>query len=782
MLTNRKSEAAAAEKNEKKNQKKGKKAKWILPVIIFSIVFTVAAFTIGFVQTVYSFTRQKESDSFQTETKNTAYQVNDKIKEIISTSQNIAADIQTLIHENGDQEEILRSLQVFCKATRFSNIKYFDGDSVYNMSGRKALSVPDEIVSIRALEQQNLQRVCYAYDQDLGADALEVYIPMKGSRTISGIITCVSIQDFGRMIQLSSNLDYLGYLVDASGKILLSNASEAADSSTILGTLFESFREDDVIALMNSVKNGTEDMQQKVSADDGVLVTYQPLADNLNWGIVNIKSTAETASNFQSVQIQIYMIGGLLGALMIGIVVYVWFSRQRFNRELEKIENTDLSLGCYNLPAFQAALAAAVKSKHKSQYAILYMGVLNYEYIVQMFGTHISNDCLRYFYRSIRKIVEPGELVGRASADHFILMLRYTDDDTLIRRYEMLYQYMYNYLPLKEKGFNIHIYAGIYPIDESKHYTAAEMIECAKITFKSLSMSTTDSYMFYDSILRDRFMNKAEIESVMKQSLHNDEFLLYFQPKYNIKRRSLDSAEVLVRWRHPTRGLVSPLDFIPLFESNGFIVELDKYIYLKSLKTIQERMRAEKKMPPLSINVSRISAIEPGFLKFYIENKNRYEIPDNMIELEFTESFALESYNTIEDIVNTLKRNGIRCSIDDFGSGYSSFSVLKQLQMDVLKMDKLFLNKGSDFYRDKILISGVIDLGKQFGMKIVQEGVETEEEYRMLRDLGCDAIQGYWYSKALGREEFESFLDEKGMMTIEEMHGEDLIGQPAFMG
>ena len=199
-------------------------------------------------------------------------------------------------------------------------------------------------------------------------------------------------------------------------------------------------------------------------------------------------------------------------------------------------------------------------------------------------------------------------------------------------------------------------------------------------------------------------------------------------------------------------------------------MELDKYIYLKALQQMRERAEQGKMVVPLSINVSRISAIQPGFLKFYIENKHQYQIPDNVIELEFTESFALESYNTINDIVTMLGRNGIRCSIDDFGSGYSSFSVLKQLQMDVLKMDKLFLNKGTDSHRDKILISGIIELGKQFSMKIVQEGVETEEEYRLVRDLGCDAIQGYWYSEALSQDAFEEFVDTKGMLPIEDIH------------
>lgn len=750
---------------------KDKSSKGLLLVLLFTIFFVILVFIIGFTETVYRFTWQKETDSFGSETKNVAYLANGRLNDMSKVSQSIADDLAALLHEKAGQTEFLRNLQLFCKAAGFSGIKYFNGDTAYNMSGTKAQFVPQEILDSRAQESGSIKQTCYAYDTDLKGNAIEIYIPITPVGGVSGIITVMSMQDFNDGIQLSANSGYSGYLVDASGNLLLSDTAGAAVSGNIRDTLQNRFKDDETLELMRSIKERTAHTAQNLSVGDGVLASYQPLTDNLQWGVVNIKNTAETMSKLQSVRIQITLIGVLLGVLVLSVILYIWFSRRRYNRKLEAIESTDSSLGCYNLPAFQAEVAATLKSKSKSRYAILYMGVLNYEYISQTFGTHVSNDCLHYFYRSIRRIVETGELIGRASADRFVVLLRYTDDDTLIRRYETLYQYMYNYLPLKEKGYNLHIYAGIYLVDPAKNYTAAEMIERATIAFNSLSMSTTDSYLFYDTILRNRFLNKAEIESIMKNSLQNDEFLLYFQPKYGIKRHCIDSAEVLVRWHHPTKGLVSPMDFIPLFESNGFIVELDKYIYLKALQQMRERAEQGKRVVPLSINVSRISAIQPGFLKFYIENKHRYQIPDNVIELEFTESFALESYNTINDIVTMLGRSGIRCSIDDFGSGYSSFSVLKQLQMDVLKMDKLFLNKGTDPHRDKILISGIIELGKQFSMKIVQEGVETEEEYRMVRDLGCDAIQGYWYSQALSREEFETFADTKGLLPIEEIHG-----------
>ena len=161
---------------------------------------------------------------------------------------------------------------------------------------------------------------------------------------------------------------------------------------------------------------------------------------------------------------------------------------------------------------------------------------------------------------------------------------------------------------------------------------------------------------------------------------------------------------------------------------------------------------------PIAVNVSRVTATQEDFINFYIGNKQKYNIPDGFIILEFTESFAMEDYDTIERIVNKLRQNGIRCSIDDFGSGYSSFNILKNICMDELKLDRFFLEKGLDDDRDNKLLMTVISLAKSLGMKVVQEGVETREMYERVAAMGCDVLQGYYYAKAIPIEEYKVFI------------------------
>jgi EAL domain-containing protein (putative c-di-GMP-specific phosphodiesterase class I) len=235
---------------------------------------------------------------------------------------------------------------------------------------------------------------------------------------------------------------------------------------------------------------------------------------------------------------------------------------------------------------------------------------------------------------------------------------------------------------------------------------------------------------------------------------------VFLQPKYNIKHDRIDSAEALVRWfDHSKADYIFPGDFIGLFETNGFIVKLDHYVYLEVLKYFQTAVARGEKIVPISVNVSRVTASMEDFLRFYIENKKKYNIGDGFVVLEFTESFATEDDENILHIVETLHKNGIGCSLDDFGSGYSSFNVLKNIPFDEIKLDKCFIDPGYNATNDDIMLKSVVDLAKSLGMRIVQEGVETEDMLNRVKLFGCDVAQGYYYAKAIRMEEYRIFID-----------------------
>jgi EAL domain-containing protein (putative c-di-GMP-specific phosphodiesterase class I) len=300
---------------------------------------------------------------------------------------------------------------------------------------------------------------------------------------------------------------------------------------------------------------------------------------------------------------------------------------------------------------------------------------------------------------------------------------------------------------------------GVFLTGSGRRRTVPEMIECATMASEGAKRNIRLPYVLYTEEVNQEIAKNERIEAQMEEALANGEFKLFLQPKLNVKHDRIDSAEALVRWYDPEKGEYRfPGAFIGLFETNGFIIKLDKFIYLEVLKYLHHAVERGEKVVPISVNVSRVTAAEEDFLDFYIGNKKKYGIGDGFITLELTESFAVENYEKIQDLVGQLHQNGIRCSMDDFGSGYSSFNILKQVNFDELKLDRLFLTPGSDPKRSDAIIRTVIRLAHDLGISVVQEGVETEEMFNSVVEMGCEVVQGYYYAKAISLEEYRVFL------------------------
>jgi EAL domain-containing protein (putative c-di-GMP-specific phosphodiesterase class I) len=226
-----------------------------------------------------------------------------------------------------------------------------------------------------------------------------------------------------------------------------------------------------------------------------------------------------------------------------------------------------------------------------------------------------------------------------------------------------------------------------------------------------------------------------------------------------VEKDQIDSAEALVRWFDPQKGDYRyPGEFISLFESNGFIVKMDQYIYLEVLKYLSEAKERGDKVVPISVNVSHVTVASPDFVNFFVGNKNKYQIDDGLITLEFSQSHAFEDYQKLSEIITALHMGGIRCSADNFGVGESSFRILKELQMDELKLDRMFLAKGFDAARDDRILSTVIELARECGWSVVMGGVENKVMFDRVTQMGVGVIQGYYYAKAISLEEFKIFI------------------------
>lgn len=240
----------------------------------------------------------------------------------------------------------------------------------------------------------------------------------------------------------------------------------------------------------------------------------------------------------------------------------------------------------------------------------------------------------------------------------------------------------------------------------------------------------------------------------MLSALDNNQFVLYYQPQYSHITGKIVGAEALVRWAHPDLGFISPNQFIPVFEKNNFITTLDMYVFEQACKFIRNCMNQGIPVVPISTNFSRYDVIEPEFVKKLEECRGLYNVPVEKIRIEITETAVIEGSSYINSVVKKLQEHGYVVEMDDFGSGYSSLNVLKDINFDIIKLDMRFMSNKEKTERGSIILSSVVGMSAKLQMAIIAEGVETESQADFLRDIGCEIIQGFFYSKPISEMDF----------------------------
>ena len=266
-------------------------------------------------------------------------------------------------------------------------------------------------------------------------------------------------------------------------------------------------------------------------------------------------------------------------------------------------------------------------------------------------------------------------------------------------------------------------------------------------------------YMHHEALYTEQMgkemQREQQIINEMDTALEEKQFVVYFQPKYELDGYTPRGAEALVRWKKPDGTMVSPGEFIPVFEKNGFIIKLDYYVWDQVCQLIATALRAGRKPDPISVNVSRVNLYNPNFLESLVNLVEKYRIPPEYLHLELTESVFSDTENVILNAVNYLHKAGFTILMDDFGSGYSSLNVLKDIDLDVLKIDMKFLSKGKDDGRGEKILAAVIQMAKALDMPVIAEGVEEKKQVQMLKRLGCNYIQGYYFAKPMPQEDYE---------------------------
>ncbi|MDD3795126.1 MAG: EAL domain-containing protein [Lachnospiraceae bacterium] len=418
---------------------------------------------------------------------------------------------------------------------------------------------------------------------------------------------------------------------------------------------------------------------------------------------------------------------------------------------INKAERDELT-GLYNKQFFLEKVKDYLIQNPESSYDLLCFGIEQLKLISDTFGTAKGEGMLRYLANLLQEISGDIHLSGRFVNDTFYLVLPHQENYS-----NELFERWKEKLKKFPVDMDVKVYCGIYYIHDSS-LPVSIMCDRAQMAAEKNRGKYDAYYTYYDDSLRQKLVEEQFITSTMQTALDQHQFQVYYQPKYDLNTEVIAGAEALVRWIHPEKGFLSPGAFIPLFETNGFITQLDKYVWERACQDIRSWM--DMGLPPVSVsvNVSRADIYNPKLTDILLALVAKYQIPIQYLHLEITESAYTDNAEQIIAVVNKLRQLGFIIEMDDFGSGYSSLNMLADMPVDVLKLDMKFIQNESRKASGKGILSFVISLAKWLNLAVVAEGVETSQQIASLRSMDCNYVQGFYYAKPMPKRDFEVLL------------------------
>lgn len=419
---------------------------------------------------------------------------------------------------------------------------------------------------------------------------------------------------------------------------------------------------------------------------------------------------------------------------------------------LYRHDYTDLLTGGYNRRGFvQMAQNILFNTADASNLALLYLDIKNFRATNDLFGTDGGDSVLREFYGKMNSIWSP-LVSGRMNTDHFACLISWENLDLEAMETKLK-------ITAQRRGRSMRLYAhcGVYNLRAGETDVPA-MLEKARMAQESVLSDCLQPYAVFDDSIRQMYMDRVEIMGEYETAIANGEFKVYYQPVVEAATGNLVSAEALVRWEHPEKGMVSPAVFIPALESGGQISRLDGFVAERVFQNILKCREEDIPVVPVSVNLSWMDFYNEELMDKLVDIFQGDALLPGDMRLEITETSYVALENERAGLMEQLRSAGALILLDDFGSGYSSFGMLKRYDFDILKLDMSFTRQIETSPKVRTIINGILDMAHHLGIRVIAEGVETAEQVTFLRNNDCDYIQGYYYSRPLTEDEFQDYV------------------------
>lgn len=550
------------------------------------------------------------------------------------------------------------------------------------------------------------------------------------------------------------------YLLDGEGKILLRSSDavriEKNEKDFQIGILkYTGGSEADEQSLQNAInelKKGKKGfISLKTMENNSLQISYSCLSSVKNIYFVSFYDDNLVDDSIHPLIINSVISCTVIIVLMVIVILFVWSSAKNANMTIEKLAYEDPVTKGRNLNFFKEFAVSTLNVYREIPFVIYRFDIANFRYINEAYGHQKADEVLKSCIQNFEVIFAENELCVRMNSDQFLAIL--VNDNNVNQRLAQYHERVN--MDARSIGikYPIRFKTGIYQC--KKHESNIDvMIDHANVARKSLNGDEKEMTAVYSDRIITNMQKTNRIESDMQHALATGEFKLFLQPKWDIYEDRICGAEALVRWIKADGTMVYPNEFIPIFENNGFVEKLDFYMLELVCQQIRTLMDVGRMIMPVSVNQSRLLLHSPDYVSNVEKIIKKYAIPENIIELEITETVFLDERELMIDTMNQLKKCGVRLAMDDFGSGYSSLNMLKDIPFDIIKIDRDFFSESVTSATSQWILQKIIEMSAGLGMEVICEGVETREQINLLQTIGCRRVQGYFYSKPIPAGEF----------------------------
>ena len=501
------------------------------------------------------------------------------------------------------------------------------------------------------------------------------------------------------------------------------------------------------------------------------------IIERLNQGITALDDTRRQAIVLDYTSRRLYrydvfdylhqygLIALLIVLLFVALAVITIQKRRAYRLEQEErmrqLIDHDPLTGAYSMNGFRKRVVELLRLHPDVPYLLTYANIKNFKYINDSFGMKSGDELLQFFVSRSMEVLSDDEAIGRIEGDHFAILHHYSGDEQLFQNEDDVFKPVRYFFVDQGKETRVQICGGIYVLTQEDYHTidVDHMLDFARVAEKRVRDTRKDGYEFYNPEQWEKGRLTASLVSHLPLAIRAGELQVWYQPQVNYKTGKITGAEALCRWDHEKLGWLRPSEFIPTLEETGLIYDLDSFIWDAVCKDLA-RWNEQGKHLSIAVNLSRCDISEGGDIPGHFSNLiNTHGLTPDQLRVEITETAFVENADLLISTTEKLRELGFTVEMDDFGSGYSSLHMLKEVPVDRIKLDLHFLTGTGDLEKSRIIVSQMITLVNALGMEMIAEGVETVKQADFLLDRGCSEMQGFYFFKPMTVDDFEKLGD-----------------------